>query len=414
MAQPSKVFPDASHRTMLRPADVEINGAPAKIALNGSVAPALDSGFVHTFRVCPIDSATGTDDRADLGSIVFASRDTAAAEVDKSGVHRLFGYSDPTLADSRLTPADDTRGCEDAGVVQLGNAHLIFYSALPDEDFDTRKGEAPNTRVAMAVSFDNLETVVKLGVVGPDLKSRGGFLFPEVIDGCLYFGCAVHRVYGEMIPVLMPVAVASPDSALETVDDAIRLAAALREASLEMTKYVQARWSGEPSADDFGEFRFEVGPFGARVGYETGPGPVKIDNRWLMVVNEIQDENFGDREGIWRPKLVALASDDPRRVTDVSKWPAFWAPPDSSGLEHRRSSAMFSKGLAVDGPDVVVTYGFADTTCCSAVATIDQVMGSLVPVGQMPGYQQSVPSYFDTGLPGEPAFDERKAEALEF
>ena len=73
---------------------------------------------------------------------------------------------------------------------------------------------------------------------------------------------------------------------------------------------------------------------------------------------------------------MLLDADDPRRVLARSDEPIM-EPTADYELEGFFGNVVFSNGQIVDGDQVTVYYGAADTAVCAAVLSIDEILSIL-------------------------------------
>jgi beta-1,2-mannobiose phosphorylase / 1,2-beta-oligomannan phosphorylase len=284
----------------------------------------VDSGYHMLFR------AEGPVERTDAPAFVQSSIGHATS-VD--GVH--FSGRRQIL---RPENAWERFGCEDPRLSRVGDRFYIFYTALSTYPF-----EASGIRVGVAVTRD-FEHFEKHLVTPFNAKAMA--LFPERIDGRL---AAILTVHTDMPP--SKVAIAWFD----------------REEQI----WSEAYWQEWYRQLDRHVIPLLRGP-GDHV--ETGAPPILTEDGWLLLHCYIQ--NYRERWRTFGIEALLVDTHDPQRVIQRTCEPLL-TPQRDYEINGRVANVIFPSGAVINGGDLVVYYGAADTYCCAARMPIAHLQDEL-------------------------------------
>lgn len=233
----------------------------------------------------------------------------------------------------------DRFGCEDPRVTRLGDTHWIFYTALSGYPFD-----AANIRVGVALSRD-LKTVDEKHLVTP-FNAKAMALFPEKIDGHYV---AILTVDTDRPPAKI---------ALARFDDLAQL----------WSESYWHRW--------YATLPEHVIPLlrSRNDHIEVGAAPVKTASGWLLVHSYIRNYFSGSKQfGI---EAVILDLADPVVVVGRTDAPLL-VPEKPYELDGDVPNVIFPSGALLDGDELRVYYGAADTTCCLATMSMQELTAAM-------------------------------------
>lgn len=242
------------------------------------------------------------------------------------------GETDWRIEDTPLLSPDDrglsweSFGCEDPRVVFLEDRqeYAITYT-----------GFSPlGAGICIATTTD-FQTVKRLGLILPP-NNKDGSLFPRQVDGKYLI---LHR------PALGSVEhiwIAESENLIHWGRPAV---------------IIEER--GGPWWD------------GEKVG--GGPPPIETPEGWLIIYHGVQQTSHGP---IYRVGLALLDLEDPRKV--IRRLPRWVFGPktdyESSGLI---PGVVFPTGTIVDGDDVRLYYGAADTRIAMATGKVSTLLAAL-------------------------------------
>lgn len=235
----------------------------------------------------------------------------------------------------------DEFGCEDPRVTKLGKEYYIFYTGLGGYPFS-----AENIRVCVAKSKD-LKTIDERHLVTP-FNSKAMALFPE-------------KIGGKMVALLTVNSDVPPSE--------IALAEFEKEEDI---------WDG----DFWREWRNNLDSHKLSVRrlpddhLELGSVPVKTKKGWLVVYCHIQRYGHGDQ--VFGTEILLLDLKNPRNILGRTKGPIMVSDDyyENAGMT---SHVLFPSGAEIDGDDLVIHYGAADTHCAKASINLDNLLKDLDP-----------------------------------
>ncbi|MDX1741760.1 MAG: glycosidase, partial [Rhodothermales bacterium] len=215
--------------------------------------------------------------------------------------------------------------------------YLITYTALSQPAF----GEIDGVRIGLATTRD-FRSVVKHGVVGPDLRDKDAVIFPKKIDGRVVM---LHRIAPDIQVVYFDSVeeLCSPpkdlwDRHLSSLDDHIVMSRS-------------AEWEGK------------------KIG--AGPTPIETSEGWLIIYHGV------DWDHVYRTGLALLDLDDPRRVIARGAEPVL-EPELDFELFGDVNNVVFPEGAVVIDDVLHLYYGAADRVIGHARARLADVLDYLL------------------------------------
>lgn len=231
-------------------------------------------------------------------------------------------------------------GCEDPRVTYIDGKYYIFYTAI-----STLPPKAEGIRVSVAISKD-LKKVEKKYLVTP-FNAKAMALFPERIDGKL---TAVLTVHTDMPPAYIGVVQLGDDPAL---------------------------WYGEMEEwyKDFKSHVLIPDPRRSPQDHiEVGAPPIKVEKGWLLIYSYIQNYFSPDLETrIFGVEALLLDQNNPRMVTAKTDYP-FMVPEEFYEWYGHVPRVVFPTSAILENRKIKLYYGAADTTCCLATITVEELM----------------------------------------
>lgn len=246
-----------------------------------------------------------------------------------------------------IEPKEDWEkfGCEDPRVTYFEGKYYTFYTALSKFPF-----EASGIKVAVAIS-DNLKKVSKRHLVTP-FNAKAMALFPERVGGKV---TAIFSAHTDAPPTKMVI--------------------------VERNK-IEDLWS-EKSWNDFESNleKYEIDL--KRTPYdhvEVGAPPIKTKYGWLLIYSHIQNY-FSNPENL--PRLfgieaVLLDLHNPRKIIGRTSGPIL-VPDESYELVGFVSDVVFPSGALLQGDNLQIFYGAADTTGCNATVSLSDLVSTMCP-----------------------------------
>lgn len=231
-------------------------------------------------------------------------------------------------------------GCEDPRITRLDGRCYIFYTCLSMYPF-----EAAGIRVGLALTEDFVH--FEKHPVTP-FNAKAMALFPERIDGKL---AAILTVHTDMPPA--KVAVALFDHPEDIWSD----------------EYWQA-WYRRLDQHVIALLRSPADHV------EVGAPPLRTESGWLMVNSYIRD--YYTRQRSFRVEAALLDLACPLQLRSRTSVPLLQA---DAEYERKGSveNVVFPSGAVIDGDDLVVYYGAADTSCCAARGALPSLLAELTP-----------------------------------
>ena len=231
-------------------------------------------------------------------------------------------------------------GCEDPRVTFFEGRYYIFYTCLSVHPFEPR-----GIRLAVAVTED-FEHVEKHPVTPFNAKAMA--LFPERVGGKI---AAILTVHTDMPPAKVAIA------RFDHIEDL----------------WSQAWWEEWYRHLDEHVVALLRRP---QDQVEVGAPPLRTPQGWLLVHSYIRDY-FSQARG-FGIEAALLDEADPRVVRARTQDPML-QPEAHYEVQGCVANVVFPSGAAVEGEDLVVYYGAADTHCCTARCRLADLMEQLTP-----------------------------------
>ncbi|MEK7094467.1 MAG: hypothetical protein AAB903_03970 [Patescibacteria group bacterium] len=227
-------------------------------------------------------------------------------------------------------------GCEDPRVTKVGNRYYIFYTALSEYPFTPR-----GIRVGLAISKD-MKTIEEKHLVTP-FNAKAMALFPEKIKGKYYAILAAHT---------------------DTPPSYIALAKFNTLTDIWSESYWK-KWESDLPKHALPLQRQE------RDQIEVGAPPVKTKDGWLVIFSYIK--GYHSSHPLFTFEAVLLDLQDPSKVISRTGLPIM-VPEEVYELYGMIPGVIFPSGALLDGKNLSIYYGAADTTCCVATVPIKDLL----------------------------------------
>lgn len=228
-------------------------------------------------------------------------------------------------------------GCEDPRITKLGNTYYIFYTALSEPAYGKKEG----VRIALATTKD-FKKIKKYGLIGPNVKSKAGTIFPEKINGEI-----------GMLFAWKP----------DTSDSSIVYASFNNVNQLFNPK--NSYWKKfEDSLKDHIVFSPAKKVFR---GPEVGAPPLKTSEGWLLIYCG------ASKKKIWSINAALLDLKNPKKVISHSR--QILKPEKEYELKGLVPNVTFPSGAVVTVKNkLFVYYGAADKACCLATCNLNSLL----------------------------------------
>jgi len=241
----------------------------------------------------------------------------------------------------------DLFGCEDPRVTFFEGKFYIFYTAISKYPFGPE-----GIKVAVAVSKD-LKKVDSRHFVTP-FNAKAMTLFPNRINGKIVVMFSAHT---DSPPAKMAFAY------LDTIEDLWNNDFWIKwERNID--KYVI-----DPRRNEFDHT-------------EVGAPPIKTKYGWLVVYSHIQNyirtDYNSNQSTVFGIEALLLDLKNPQKIVGRTRGPIL-VPEESYEMSGYISNVIFPSGALIKGDKLVIYYGAADTTVCTAEVPINDLLGSMHP-----------------------------------
>ena len=231
-------------------------------------------------------------------------------------------------------------GCEDPRITKLGNTYYIFYTALSEPAYGKKEG----VRIALATTKD-FKKIKKYGLIGLNVKSKAGTIFPGRING--------------KIGMLFAWKPDTPDS------------------SIVYASFNNINQLLNPPKDYWINFKFSLKDHivfspAKKVfrGPEVGAPPLKTFKGWLLIYCG------ASKKKIWSINAALLDLKNPRKIISSSK--QVLNPEKEYELKGLVPNVTFPSGAVIVKSNLLVYYGAADKTCCLATCNLNDLLKDLL------------------------------------
>jgi beta-1,2-mannobiose phosphorylase / 1,2-beta-oligomannan phosphorylase len=237
--------------------------------------------------------------------------------------------------------AFDKFGCEDPRVTKLGDKYYTFYTALSEYPF-----RASGIKVAVAISKD-LEKIEERHLVTP-FNAKAMTMFPEKIDNKIW---CMFTYHSDSPPAQICFAIFDKEEDMWSRD-------------------FWQKWYN--NHDSF------VLPLQRRTKdqVEIGAPPIKTKHGWLLFYSYIYD--YFSSNKVFSIEAVLLDLKDPRKIIAKTKGPILTTEEyyEKYGMVN---DIVFPSGAVVNGNEIFLYYGAADTTCCLAFVDMKCLLEQMLP-----------------------------------
>jgi|WetSurMetagenome_2_1015567.scaffolds.fasta_scaffold51844_2 beta-1,2-mannobiose phosphorylase / 1,2-beta-oligomannan phosphorylase len=270
-------------------------------------------------------------------------RNVSGAELSLSSIGHTVGVFGKSFHDRRqfIKPGDDwdKYGCEDPRVTKMNGKYFIFYTALSRFPFT-----ADGIKVGLGITSD-FKTVEKHQVT--TFNSKAMALFPEKINGKY-------------------VAILTADT--DRPPSKIALAFFNEEKEIWSKRY----WNEWYKNVDKYKINFNQ-PDSDHI--EMGAAPLRIKEGWLLIYSHIR--NYFRGNPTFEIRAVLLDAKNPTKIIGRTE-SALLVPEEPYEIYGKVPKIVFPSGAYIDGENLHVYYGAADTVCCGARFLLRDVVKDLL------------------------------------
>ncbi len=234
-------------------------------------------------------------------------------------------------------------GCEDPRVTKIGGKYYIFYTALGTYPFSPE-----GITVGLAISSDLKKVDEKHHVT--HFNSKAMTLFPKKING--------------KFAALLSVNTDQPPAT-------IALAFFDKESDMWSEAYWEVWHAGLPD---------HALHLSKRTGdhVEIGAPPLETAKGWLLIYSHIY--HYGTSEQVFGIEAVLLDKNDPQKILGRTQTPIIM-PQENYELYGMVDNITFPSGAYIEGDDLHIYYGAADTTVCRATTPLARLLQDMTQQG---------------------------------
>jgi len=270
-------------------------------------------------------------------------RNNFGVEMNVSSIGYAVGsWQKPFILRRQLIkPGDDwdKYGCEDPRVTKMDGKYYIFYTALSRYPFT-----ADGIKVGVGVTRD-FKTVEKHQVT--TFNSKAMAMFPE-------------RINGQYAAILTANTDQPPSK--------IALAFFDEEKEIWSKRY----WNDWYKNVDKYKINFNQ-PSSDHI--EMGAAPIRVKEGWLLIYSYIR--NYFRGNPTFEIRAVLLDAKNPTKIIGRTK-NALLVPEEPYEIYGKVPKIVFPSGAYIDGDNLHVYYGAADTVCCGARFLLKDVIKDLL------------------------------------
>lgn len=234
-------------------------------------------------------------------------------------------------------------GCEDPRVTRLNGKYFVCYTALSNYPFS-----AEGIKIGVAITKD-FRTIDAKHLV-THFNAKAMTLFPEKINGKL---AALLSVHTDIPPAKMCVALFD------------------REEQLWSREYWQD-WYQSLDTHTMGLQRND------RDHIEIGAPPLKTKYGWLIIYSHIK--NYFAPPPVFGIEAALLDLKNPLKIIARTDR-AFMTPQEEYEEYGKVPHIVFPTGARMRGKTISLYYGAADTSCCLATFTLDDLLREMISLG---------------------------------
>lgn len=236
----------------------------------------------------------------------------------------------------------DKYGCEDPRVTRIENKNYVFYTALSDFPFDYTC-----IKSAVAIVNDDFTEVIEKHLLTP-FNAKAMTVFPQKIGGKYLALLTVH-------PDQPPSAVCLAEfDSLEQMWD---------------PNYWQ-KWYANYKDYEFKLLRND------KDHVEIGAAPILTDRGWLLIYSHIQD--YFSQKPIFGIEAMILDKYNPRKMVARTEYPLM-VPEEHYEKYGEIPNIAFPSGVLVNGENLEIYYGAADTYGCIATLKLSELLDDMTP-----------------------------------
>jgi len=231
-------------------------------------------------------------------------------------------------------------GCEDPRVTQVGDRYYIFYTALSIYPFEAR-----GIRVGVAITQD-FHTLQEKHLVTP-FNAKAMALFPEKVNG--------------KFAVVLTANTDRPPA---------KIAIALFDR-------IEQIWSESYWEAWYASLDHSVVPLlrSSQDHLEVGAAPIKTSSGWLLIYSYIQNY-FSPEKRVFGIEAVLLDEKNLYKVIGRTAQPLL-VPAAAYELKGEIPNVIFPSGALLEGEQLIIYYGAADTTCCAATIAVNHLLNTI-------------------------------------
>jgi predicted GH43/DUF377 family glycosyl hydrolase len=234
----------------------------------------------------------------------------------------------------------DRFGCEDPRVTNLEEKKFLFYTAIGAYPF-----VSDHIRVGVAI-FNNFDSKPEFHLVTP-FNAKAMAMFPEKINGKY---TVILSVNTDLPPSTVGIAT------FEKLEDL-------------WSREFWNKWYLDLPHHALHLRRLDTDQI------EVGAVPVKVKEGWLLIYCRIQ--NYGHPGTVFGIEAALLDAKNPKKVLARSQYPLL-VPKEGYEINGTVSNVVFPSGALIEGEELHVYYGGADTVCALATCHLPTLMKSLV------------------------------------
>ena len=240
-----------------------------------------------------------------------------------------------------ITPEHDWEkyGCEDPRITKFGSSYYIFYTALSAYPF-----HAGGIKIAVAKTKDFKKIDEKHPVTPFNAKAMA--LFPEKVNGKM---AALLTAHTDM-----------PPAEISYV-----------EFEREEDIWSQSFWEEWHKNLDSHKLEVRRNPADQ---VELGSPPVLTELGWLVIYSHIQ--NYGSGKPIFGIEALLLDKNNPRKIIGRTAGPMMVPEVQYEKIGNVYNIA-FPSGAMIEGKNLKIFYGAADTYCCTATVSLDNLLETM-------------------------------------
>ncbi|OGM15430.1 hypothetical protein A2V56_02870 [Candidatus Woesebacteria bacterium RBG_19FT_COMBO_42_9] len=230
-------------------------------------------------------------------------------------------------------------GCEDPRVVKVEDKYFISYTAI-----STWPPTIEGIKVGMAITTDFSKVEVKHPVTTFNSKALGFFS---------------EKINGKYAAIL----------AADTDKKPPKIALAYFDKKEDI--WSETYWNDWYSHIDGHVFNI---PKRDEDHFEVGAAPVKTQSGWLLIYSYI--ENYFTGSQGWRIEAVLLDPVDPFKILGRTQEPLLY-PIEDYEIYGNVHNIVFPSGALIEGDDLFVYYGGADTVSCVASCKVKDLVADI-------------------------------------